>query len=55
MAVLLTLSVDTRSATGIVFKTITVGLLTSGAVLGEGFICILLAAPHFYLVGLLPL
>jgi len=38
---------------GITFKTITIGLLLSGPVLGEGFICVLLAAPLFYAVGLL--
>src|SRR5437879_7919087 len=38
---------------GITFKAITIGLLLSGPLLGEGFICVLLAAPLFYAVGIL--
>jgi len=38
---------------GITVKTITIGLLLSGPVLVEGFICVLLAAPLFYAVGML--
>jgi hypothetical protein len=42
-----------RSPLGIILKGLTIGLLMSGIVLGEGFICILMAAPLFYLVGLI--
>src|SRR6266849_5705281 len=41
------------SVIGITLKTITVGLLLAGPLLGEGFICVLLAAPLFYAVGIL--
>ena len=39
------------SAYGIMFKVVTLFLLISGMFLGEGFACILFAAPIFYLVG----
>jgi hypothetical protein len=42
-----------NSVIGITLKTITIGLLLSGPLLGEGFICVLLAAPLFYAVGIL--
>jgi len=38
---------------GITMKGITIALLLSGPLLGEGFICILMAAPLFYAVGLI--
>ena len=41
-----------RSATGAIFRGITVALLMSGIVLGEGLVCILMSAPIFWLVGL---
>ncbi len=41
-----------KSPIGIVLKGITIGLLMSGIVLGEGFVCILMAAPLFYVVGI---
>ena len=41
------------SVIGITLKTITIGLLLAGPLLGEGFICVLLAAPLFYAVGIL--
>ncbi len=41
-----------KSVTGILLKGITIFLLISGIFLGEGFLCILLAAPLFYLVGI---
>jgi hypothetical protein len=37
-----------KSAYGIAFKTITIFLLMSGILLGEGVICIIMAAPLFY-------
>ena len=41
-----------RTATGMVMKTLTLALLLSGIILGEAFVCVLFAAPLFYLVGL---
>jgi hypothetical protein len=40
-----------ESSTGMIMKVMTLALLMSGIALGEGFICILMAAPLFYLVG----
>jgi hypothetical protein len=52
LAIILALTPHPKSATGVVMKGTTVALLMSGVVLGEGFICIVMAAPLFYLVGL---
>lgn len=41
----------THSATGMIMKVMTIALLMSGVLLGEGFICILMASPIFYFVG----
>ncbi|GAC1446772.1 MAG: hypothetical protein NVSMB56_08630 [Pyrinomonadaceae bacterium] len=43
---------NAKSATGMIMKVLTLALLISGILLGEGFICIVMAAPLFYLVGL---
>lgn len=51
LAILLALTPRAKSATGVIMKSTTVALLMSGALLGEGFICIVMAAPLFYLVG----
>ncbi len=48
---LLALAPAPKSRTGLILKTITLGLLLSGPLLGEGFICILMAAPLFLAVG----
>ncbi len=40
-----------KSLTGVILKGITLGLLLSGILLIEGVICIMMAAPLFYLVG----
>lgn len=53
IAVIVVLSAPGRSAVGIVMKVITVLLLMSMMLLGEGFICVIIAAPIFYLVGAL--
>lgn len=53
LAVILSLTPKAKSATGMIVKGITLGLLLSGIVLAEGFVCILMAAPLFYLVGIL--
>ncbi len=51
LAIVLTLAPAAKSATGLIMKTTTIALLMSGPILGEGFICIVMAAPLFYLVG----
>lgn len=53
LALLLTLSSPSTSVIGLSLKTMTVFLLLSMPVLGEGFVCVIFAAPIFYLVALL--
>ena len=51
LATLLVLTVRPKSAMGIAMTGITFVLLLSAIVFGEGTICILMAAPIFYIVG----
>lgn len=51
LAVAVALMPRAKSSTGMIMKVMTLALLMSGILLGEGFICILMAAPLFYLVG----
>jgi hypothetical protein len=51
LAVIVAATPRAKSVTGSIMKAITIALLLSGPLLGEGFICILMAAPLFYLVG----
>lgn len=51
LAIVLALTPQAQSATGVIMKGMTIALLMSGPILGEGFICVLMAAPLFYLVG----
>jgi hypothetical protein len=51
IAVALALTPKAKSALGITMKGMTIALLMSGPILGEGFICVLMSAPLFYLVG----
>jgi hypothetical protein len=51
LAIALALTPRAKSATGMVMKGLTIALLLSGPLLGEGFICILMASPLFYFVG----
>ena len=53
LAVLLAMMPKTKTVKGGIMKGLTLALLLSGPLLGEGFICILMASPVFYLVGLL--
>jgi hypothetical protein len=53
LALVLTLTPRAKSTVGITVKGITIALLLSGPLLGEGFICILMAAPLFYAVGII--
>jgi hypothetical protein len=51
MAVVVALLPRPESATGMVFKAITLGLLIAAVAFGEAFVCILFAAPLLYAVG----
>lgn len=51
LAIIVALTPKAKSSTGMIMKVMTIALLMSGILLGEGFICILMAAPIFYLVG----
>ena len=53
LGVVLALTPQASSATGSIVKGITFFLLIVAPLLGEGMICILLAAPLFYLIGIL--
>jgi hypothetical protein len=53
LAFTLVLTVRPRTATGMIMLMITVALLLSGVLVGEGIICIVMASPLAYLVGLL--
>lgn len=51
LATLMAFRPRAKTVTGGIMKAMTIGLLLSGPFLGEGFICIVMAAPIFYLVG----
>jgi hypothetical protein len=53
LAILLAVVPKAKTVKGGITKGLTLFLLLSGPLLGEGFICILMASPIFYLVGLL--
>jgi hypothetical protein len=53
LAILLAMTPKAKTAKGVILKGLTLALLLSGPLLNEGFICILMASPLFYLVGLL--
>jgi hypothetical protein len=53
MAILLALTPKAKTVTGGIIKGITLALLILAPLLGEGYLCILFAAPLFYVVGLL--
>src|SRR5438270_1533897 len=52
IAILITLTPRPKSVTGMISKVMAIALLMSAPLLGEGFICIIMAAPIFFLVGL---
>ncbi|GAA0389271.1 hypothetical protein Acor_59970 [Acrocarpospora corrugata] len=52
IAVTVALTARPRTATGLIMVTITIGLAVAGPLLREGIVCLLMAAPLFYLVGL---
>ena len=53
LAILLALTPKAKTVTGGIIKGITLALLVLAPLLGEGYLCILFAAPLFYVVGLL--
>lgn len=53
LAIALALTPKTRTVTGGIMKGITLALLVIAPLLGEGYLCILMAAPLFFLVGLI--
>ena len=53
LSLIAVLSPRAESLIGMISKGITIALLMSGILLGEGFICILMSAPLFYSVGIL--
>lgn len=53
VALLVVFSAPGKSAIGVVVKVVTVLLLLSMMLVGEGFICVIIVAPVFYLVAVL--
>lgn len=51
LAILLAMTPQARSATGSILRGITFVLLIMAPLVGEGVVCILIAAPLFYIVG----
>jgi hypothetical protein len=52
LAITVALSPRAKTVKGTTFKALTFGLLLSGVLVGEGFVCIVMAAPLFYLVAM---
>jgi hypothetical protein len=52
LAITVALSPRAKTVKGTTFKAVTFGLLLSGVLVGEGFVCIVMAAPLFYLVAM---
>jgi hypothetical protein len=53
LAILLALAPKARTATGGILKGLTLALLLIAPLLGEGYLCILVASPLFYLIGII--
>lgn len=53
LAILLAFTPKAKSLTGGIVKGITLFLLVMAPLLGEGYLCILIASPIFYLVGII--
>ena len=51
LAIVVVFLASPRTATGVACKAVTVGMLMSVVLLGEGFLCIAMSAPLFYLVA----
>jgi len=52
LAIILALTPKARTVTGGIVKGITLALLIVAPLLGEGYLCILIASPLFYIVGI---
>ena len=52
LAIVLALTPKAKSVTGGILKGMTLGLLIMAPMLGEGYLCILIASPLFYVVGI---
>jgi hypothetical protein len=52
LAIVLALTPKAKSVTGGILKGITLALLIIAPLLGEGYLCILIASPLFYLIGI---
>ena len=52
LAIIIALTPKAKSATGMIIKGMSIAILMSGILLFEGFVCILMAAPLFYAVGI---
>jgi hypothetical protein len=52
LAIVVVFAVSPRSATGVACKAVTLGLLVSLLFLGEGFLCVAMSAPIFYLIAI---
>jgi hypothetical protein len=52
IAVAVALTARPRGVTGMIMASMTIALALAGPLLGEGIVCLLMAAPLFYLVGL---
>src|SRR5664279_5975140 len=52
LAIVLALAPKARTVTGGILKGITFALLIIAPLLGEGYLCILVASPLFYLIGI---
>lgn len=52
LAIVLALTPKAKSVTGGILKGITLGLLIIAPLLGEGYLCVLIATPLFYIVGI---
>ena len=53
LAVVVAFAPKAKTVTGSIVRAMTLALLIAGIFLGEGFICIVMAAPLFYLVGVI--
>ena len=52
LAISVALAPRAKTVRGTTFKAVTFGLLLSGILVGEGFVCIVMAAPLFYLIAM---
>lgn len=53
LAIVVATAPATKTVTGLILRVMTVGLLLSGILLGETLVCLVVAAPLVYLIGLM--